>query len=76
MISYREKEMIMVMKFMADHSSDFAEQRMDTHKKMTGSEAVVESINILPEISNYASLVEYVNSQGYGYDFKNGRFII
>ncbi len=57
--------MIMVMKFMADHSSDFAEQLMDTHKKMTGSEAVVESINILPEISNYASLVEYVNSQGY-----------
>ncbi len=49
---------------------------MDTHKKMTGSEAVVESINILPEISNYASLVEYVNSQGYGYDFKNGRFVI
>ncbi len=42
--------MIMVMKFMADHSSDFAEQLMDTHKKMTGSEAVVESINILPEI--------------------------
>ena len=65
MISYREKEMIMVMKFMADHSSDFAEQLMDTHKKMTGSEAVVESINILPEIQNYASLVEYVNSQGY-----------
>ena len=65
MISYREKEIMMVMKFMVDHSNEFAEQIMDARGKMAAEEGMDELTNMLPDISDYDSLVEYVRSQGY-----------
>lgn len=65
MISYREKEMMMLMKFMADHSNTFAEQVMDAHGRMSIEENVSELTSLLPDISDYTSLVEYVKEQGY-----------
>lgn len=33
MISYREKEMMMVMKYLAEHSNEFAEQISESGKR-------------------------------------------
>lgn len=65
MISYREKEMMMVMKYIADHSDEFADQIMEAKDKMGAEENLNSLFNRLPDISDYAALVDYVKSCGY-----------
>ena len=65
MISYREKEMMMVMKFLADHSNEFAGQVLEAQANMRLNEEVSISLSKLPDISDYHSLVDYVKSCGY-----------
>ena len=66
MISYREKEMLMVMKFLSDHSNDFAEQLVTAHGQMGDREHIFKLTDTLPNVSDYDSLVKYVKNQGYG----------
>lgn len=65
MISYREKELMMVMKFMADHSDEFAKQIADASCRMVKKENIDKFTNKLSDISDYDSLVKYVRNQGY-----------
>jgi len=65
MISYREKEMMMVMKYLSDHSHEFATEITDASEKMIEKEQLDALTQKLPDISNYESLVEYVKSCGY-----------
>ena len=65
MISYREKEMMMVMKCLADHSREFAEQIADATERMVAKEQMVSLSNKLPDISDYESLVEFSKNLGY-----------
>ena len=65
MISYREKEMMMAMKYLADHSNDFAEKILSARESMASEEIINNNYNSLPEISDFDSLVEYVKSCGY-----------
>ena len=47
MISYREKEMMMVMKYIADHSDEFADQIMEAKDKMGAEENLNSLFNRL-----------------------------
>lgn len=65
MISYREKEMMMVMKYLAEHSNEFAEQISESGKDMISEKNVNNLNNKLPDITDYTSLVEHVKNCGY-----------
>ncbi|MCR4865395.1 MAG: hypothetical protein K5921_00555 [Lachnospiraceae bacterium] len=65
MISYREKEMMMAMRFLADHTNEFARSVDLAKQDIADGRELARSISVLPELSSYEQIVELARENGY-----------
>lgn len=65
MISYRERELLMVQKFLADETHFMANSFASSCEKMSQNQPINILSHSYPELSSYSELVNYVKSQGY-----------
>lgn len=65
MISYREKEMIMVMKYLADHMNEFAQSILTANENMINEERINSKLELLPNVSSYDDIVKLARDNGY-----------
>lgn len=65
MISYREKELMMTMKFMADHTGKFAEELTSIHGEIAEENLSEHKINHLPDVENYLDIIKVAREAGY-----------
>ena len=70
MISYREKEMMMVMKFMADHSNEFANEISSIQKNISDGKMKEQEIKILPDVETYSDIIKVAREAGYDTDIR------
>lgn len=70
MYSYREKEMIMAMKFMADHTEEFADKLDSLQTNISNNKLEEGRINYLPEVSSYADILKVAREAGYDTNYK------
>lgn len=70
MISYREKEMMMAMKYLADHTNEFAQSVVSANESMINGVEVDATIKTLPEISSYDDIVRLARENGYEPKFR------
>lgn len=70
MISYREKEMMMVMKFMADHTRDFAVEINSMQREILEGKMSMHEVNHLPEVDTYADIIKVARESGYDTDIR------
>ncbi len=70
MISYREKEMMMAMKYLADHTNEFAQSVVLANESMLKGEGIEATIKTLPEISSYEDIINLVRENGYEPTFR------
>lgn len=65
MISYREKEMMMAMKFLADHTNEFAQNILTANDSMINGEPIDVDLNKLPEVSSFNDIINLARDNGY-----------
>ena len=65
MISFREKEMMMAMKYLANHTKDFAQSVSVANLKMSNHESIEDTIKTLPEVSSYEDIIKLAYKNGY-----------
>lgn len=65
MISYREKELMMAMKFMADHTDEFADELTLIHREMEEESLSKHKNNHLPYVENYSDIIKVAREAGY-----------
>lgn len=70
MVSYREKEMLMAMKFMADHTSQFADEVTSIQKEITEGNLDLHTLNHLPEVTEYSDILKVARESGYDLDVR------
>ncbi len=65
MLSYREKQLFAVQKYLLDESAAFSEQLCKATERFSGKENFDYALPERPELETYGDLVEYVQEQGY-----------
>lgn len=65
MISYREKEMMMAMKYLANHTNEFAQAVLSANNSMINEESVDLELSKLPNVSSYDDIVKLARENGY-----------
>ena len=65
MISYREKQLLSVQKYLIDESSEFANKLCTVKEKMQSDENLEYLFQEKPHFSTFEELAEYVEQQGY-----------
>lgn len=65
MISYRERELLMVQKMLADKSNEFFEEMTTTLNSMNERKTVENSFKPFIKMNEYSDLVEYARDCGY-----------
>ena len=70
MISYREKEMMMAMKYLADHTNEFAQSVASASNGMANDEEIENAFKMLPLVSSYDDIVKMARDNGYEPTFR------
>lgn len=65
MISYKERELLMVMKYMADHTTEFADELASFSDSTSNHKMECSNADRLPEAEDYADIVKNAYEAGY-----------